>query len=325
MKKIIGTLIFIFYFFTAMAQDAHLSQFYAAPLYMGPSFAGSTGGGRAVLNFRDQWPSIPGSFITYSLSFDRYLEKYNSGLGIIAFRDEAGGGKLNETLIGGAYSYKIKITNDFILRPGILLNYHQKTNGYDRLTYSDEIIGGISTSLDDIPSETSGHFNYSLSVLSVYKTFWLGLTADHLMKIHGVLQMDNEYKDIKFSAYGGYKYNIPSRTRSRREESITYAFNFRMQSMMTQLDVGLSYTLEPLFFGIWYRGFPILSSRSYALSLLFGFKFESMTFGYSYDFTISNLITSTGGAHELSLLYSFNTQKFQRRRSREAPVPCPIF
>ena len=56
----------------SFGQDPQFSQFYANPMYLSPSFAGSTNGTRAVLNFRDQWPAIPGSFITYSASVDHY-------------------------------------------------------------------------------------------------------------------------------------------------------------------------------------------------------------------------------------------------------------
>ena len=39
---------------------------------------------------------------------------------------------------------------------------------------------------------------------------------------------------------------------------------------------------------------------------LIGIKTSQFHIGYSYDFTISNLIGSTAGAHEISLIYEFN-------------------
>lgn len=47
----------------ANAQDPEFTQFYAAPVYTNPAMAGTgscNGGGRVVLNYRNQWPSLPG-------------------------------------------------------------------------------------------------------------------------------------------------------------------------------------------------------------------------------------------------------------------------
>ena len=65
------------------AQDTQLSQFYSIPTYLGPSFAGATDGTRSVLNFRDQWPGMKSAYITYSLSIDRNLPKFKSGVGFL--------------------------------------------------------------------------------------------------------------------------------------------------------------------------------------------------------------------------------------------------
>jgi hypothetical protein len=49
---------------------------------------------------------------------------------------------------------------------------------------------------------------------------------------------------------------------------------------------------------------------------------EQLRVGYSYDFTISNLVSSTGGAHEVSITYEFKTT---RKREKPRMVPCPEF
>ena len=55
------------------AQDVQFSQFYAAPLYLNPAFAGSAELARAGINYRNQWPSYPTNFVTYSGFFDYYF------------------------------------------------------------------------------------------------------------------------------------------------------------------------------------------------------------------------------------------------------------
>ena len=96
----------LFSVFTGLqAQDPQYSQFYAAPLYLNPAFAGSALGTRATLNYRNQWPSLEASFVTYSDSVDHYFPNMKSGVGLIITNDEQGFGKFRNTDIGAQYAY----------------------------------------------------------------------------------------------------------------------------------------------------------------------------------------------------------------------------
>ncbi|MEN9512181.1 MAG: hypothetical protein RLZZ370_2000, partial [Bacteroidota bacterium] len=84
------------------AQDPELSQFYAAPMYTNPAMAGSAfcqagAAGRVALNYRNQWPSLPGTFRSFAASWDQHIPDLGGGLGIMAFRDVAGTGLLTTT------------------------------------------------------------------------------------------------------------------------------------------------------------------------------------------------------------------------------------
>ncbi len=73
------------------AQDAQFTQFYANPFILNPAFAGSERCPRVCINFRDEWPAIPGNFVTYSASFDRYVDAFGGGIGLLVEQDKAGG------------------------------------------------------------------------------------------------------------------------------------------------------------------------------------------------------------------------------------------
>jgi hypothetical protein len=105
----------------------------------------------------------------------------------------------------------------------------------------------------------------------------------------------------------------------------------RHQATYTQLDIGLYWYKAPLMLGLWYRGIPFLKGqeghyqkdpRGDALAFLVGYKMDQLRVGYSYDFTISNLVSSTGGAHEIVITYEFKTTR-QKKRARM--IPCPEF
>jgi hypothetical protein len=77
--------------------------------------------------------------------------------------------------------------------------------------------------------------------------------------------------------------------------------------------------------GIWYRGIPVIKSiKSHdAITLSVGAEVKQFVITYSYDLTVSTLVTSTGGAHELGLIYNFDWGTSRRRKY--GAVPCPKF
>ncbi|MDP4207513.1 MAG: PorP/SprF family type IX secretion system membrane protein [Bacteroidota bacterium] len=311
------------------AQDPQFSQFYAAPLYLGPSMAGASGNGRVNLNYRDQWPKLSGRFVTYALSYDQFIPQYNSGAGILLLRDNAGGGKLTTTIASLNYSYRIKVNRNFSIQPGLQFQYYQKKIDYNKLTFSDQINGdGSLFGTIETPDDQSGHIDFATSVMAYSRYLWFGFTFDHLLKMNPALKDDPRYMPLKTSLYGGIKIPMAQTLLIRDEQSLTVAFNFRHQATLSQLDLGLYYIKLPVMAGIWYRGIPIGSSNSSdAITLLAGVNFSSLTFSYSHDFTVSPLIAATGGAHEIAMSYTFSTRPAGRSFTRRklGAVPCPRF
>ena len=86
------------------------------------------------------------------------------------------------------------------------------------------------------------------------------------------------------------------------------------------------YNRLPFMVGIWYRGIPVIQSTKSkdAITISGGVLVKNLTFTYSYDLTVSSLITSTGGAHELALVYIFE-RPYARNKKKMGSVPCPHF
>src|SRR5690348_681523 len=78
MVWVVASLVLVFGSVDAVkAQDPQFSQFYAAPLYLNPAFAGSTNQARAGINYRNQWPAIDANFTTMSFFADYFIEDKN--------------------------------------------------------------------------------------------------------------------------------------------------------------------------------------------------------------------------------------------------------
>ena len=328
MKRIIYLLILSFIIISdSFGQDPTFSQFYANALYLSPSFAGATSEYRFALNYRDQWPAVPGVFHTYSISFDKALTSFNSGIGVLATYDVAGSGNLSTTNIGLLYSYDFNINKEWHVRPGINFKFYYLGLDINKLIFNSQITGsGTSPAVTPPPFDNIADVDFATSALVYNETTWGGITFDHLLKPKTSFYGDESTVPVKINFYGGTQILKKTRLKQKMQDVLSVAVNFQKQGKFYQSDLGLYYYKDPLIFGIWYRGIPFVTSQAGdAVIGLIGIKTAQLHIGYSYDFTISNLIGSTGGAHEISLVYEFNNLSIGQLKKRIRAIPCPEF
>ena len=306
------------------AQDAQFSQFYSNPLYLAPSFAGGVDGSRLSANYRRQWWELGIPFQAYSFSYDHYFETFHSGVGFFMLSDLVGTSRLGSTQVSMMYSYDIEMFNVWHLRPGLSFSYLQ--HGFN---------GQLSFIGDIIKEETTGETSYSeqavdmtrdidggSSLLLYTNGLWIGGTVDHLLRPNISLYGDNVTIDYKTQIYGGWTFHKKGKLLKPSDETMTFAFLYKNQGTVQQLDVGVYWHSYPLVLGLWYRGIPpINSDRGDAMVFLAGIKTHNFNIGYSYDFTISNLLPYTLGSHEISITYKFLLPEKKKRGA----VPCPEF
>jgi len=309
------------------SQDPTFSQFYANPLYLSPSFAGATEEYRFSMNYRNQWPAVPGVFHTYSISFDKALINFNSGIGVLATYDVAGSGNLSTTNIGLLYSYDFNINREWHVRPGVNFKFYYLGLDIYKLVWNSQLRGsGTTPSISPPPFDNVADVDFAFSTLVYNDRIWAGFTLDHLLVPKTSFYAEEANVPIKFNMYGGMQIIKKTRLRTKIREVLSVAMNFQKQAKFYQTDLGLYYYKDPLIFGLWYRGLPLVTSQAGdAIIGLVGIKTEQLHIGYSYDFTISNLIGSTGGAHEISLIYEFTSFTIGSQRKKIRAIPCPEF
>ncbi|MDN5214360.1 type IX secretion system membrane protein PorP/SprF [Fulvivirgaceae bacterium BMA12] len=326
---------------TASAQDPQFSQFYAAPLYLNPAFTGATGQARVGLNYRNQWPSIPASFVTSAAYFDYYLDQYNSGVGLLISTDREGLAGLRSTSLSLNYAYQLRINEFLTVRPGLSAGYVIRDIDFARLTFGDqfdpisgEVIAPVTS--EPINLNNVGYLDLGAGVLIFTENFWVGFAASHLTTPDQSFTGTTEsLLARKYSVHAGYKIKLPkvSYTKgqipTRRERSITPTVQYKTQGQFDQLDVGTYVTLEPVIFGLTYRGLPVKTLNGFpnneAIIFLVGMTYNGLNVGYSFDYTISDLGISSGGAHEISVSYTFGLDDKRKPPKNVRQIPCPKF
>jgi type IX secretion system PorP/SprF family membrane protein len=326
-KQVILSLFLFGYLVSGNAQDVSFSQTYASPLYLSPSFAGFSDGSRLVFNYRDQWPGIPGTYRSLAFSADHYFGDYNSGVGLLFLRDDQGSGKLVKQNLGLSYSYEIEVLRNIFVRPGIQFKFAQQKIDPSRLTPRENISPDDGTSFPGYTyagTESYNWFDATASAMVYGSNFWVGVVVDHLVKRDVAYTYIETFTPMKTTIYGGYKILYNENSRSRDDQSITFASNIRLQDKFNQMDLGLYWYFRPMELGLWYRGIPV--SKTYGLStndaiiMILGVTFGNLRFSYSYDFTMSDLAGSTGGANEFSIMFNFNNSG-AKSKTRKGAIP----
>ena len=306
------------------SQDPQFTQFYTSPIYLAPSFAGSTKGKRIATSYRNQWPSLRKAFVTYSFSYDHYLPTVNSGLGLLFLREQAGTGILSTTHLGLSYSYHLKLNHEWRVIPGIELLYMQNGLHFHKLTFGDQLLDGHNTTREVPQQNSSWDADASASALFYSERTWIGFSADHLLKPNESLSGKESIIPMKYSLFGGMKIPINEKYGQKNRENLFPAFHLMKQGKNSQLNLGLYWNYSPFMIGMWYRGIPLIKDipSNDAVALLVGYNIDQFNIGYSYDITISNLAGLTQGAHEISLMYTFGIH--QKAREKMIKSPCPI-
>lgn len=331
------------------AQDPQFSQFYAAPLYLNPAFAGGTGQARAGMNYRNQWPAIDANFTTMSVYGDYFFEDFNSGVGVLISRDVEGLAGLRSISLALQYSYELSITEYLGFRPGFQVGVYNRDINFDKLTFGDQFDGNgdvVQPTQEVLNSQGSKTFiDLSVGGVLFTKNAWLGVAAHHLNQPNQSLIGETSKLPIKLSFHGGFKFYmkpgvVGSGVYARNaERSIAPAFQYKHQGNFDQLDLGMYFTFEPIVLGTWYRGVPFKTLNGFvnneSIVLLVGFtklgnkdvlgNKDAINIGYSFDYTISQLGIGSGGAHEFSLVYTWPMRDPRKPPRDKMIIPCPDF
>jgi type IX secretion system PorP/SprF family membrane protein len=312
----------------ASAQDFHLSQYDAAPLYLNPAMTGMFNGHYRIHgHYRTQWSSIASKpFQTSAISYDMAIKKWAFGAQIM--NNRAGAGNFNVFSFAGSGAYDISLDEEgnnhfsFGLQAGLIHksvdisrlvfnNQYSNANGggFDNSISSGENFGtGESTVMPDLNAGFIYYYGNESSRLNPF----LGASVFHLTQPKETFFSNDNRLPMRIVVHGGTRININEKI--QLQPKALYMKQSNAQELTTSLIV--QYYLEGsdayILFGPTWR-------KKDAAIIEAGLKYDKYVCKISYDINTSTLNPTTNGrgGFEISLSYIPKKQK-------PNPIPtCP--
>ena len=295
-------------------QDPVFTQYFQAPLNINPAFAGNTYAPVVHINTRIEWPAIDFMYNTYALSVDRFFEKYKFGAGFFIVSDNSGNGIYKRFRLEGIVSYRLEVSESRFLKMGMSLGYGYNSLDWDRLVFADMLTGKGGVVLpggsrlptkEERPEELSGgYLDISTGLLFYSETFYGGIAVKHANGPDNFLSANanDNIMPVRLAIHAGAQFDISG------GDVYHYVFYspqvlYVYQAGMQQVAVHNTVDFGSIFAGIGYR-----YNFGNADAVLFsaGVKKDMFKIAYSFDYTVSALTISTGGAHEIGVSINFD-------------------
>ena len=304
---------------SAFSQDPQFTQFYANPIYLNPAFAGSHGCPRFAMNYRNEWPSLTGNYVTYSMSYDQYFKNISGGIGVIATHDQQGTGTIYTSSLGLVYSYNLTVNRKFSMLFGAKAAMTNKYLDWDKLTFGDMIDPrrGFIYQTGDVPRGGSRYFfDASAGIVGYSKHFFFGVAANHLNMPNESMIVGESRLPMRFTGHAGAEIVLGGKSQYKNKTSIMPNIIYQYQNGFQELALGTYIKYGVFTAGAWYR-----NRDAFILSI--GINTGKFKIGYSYDVTVSKLNNGvSGGSHEVSLGLNLNCKD---KPTSFRTISCPSF
>lgn len=317
-------------------QDIHFSQFNFSPLNQNPANTNLFDGDyRFVGNYRNQWPSVPVRYNTFSVSAEMNFATLKNGDriggGLVFFFDRAGDSRFTSlnTALSVSYLKALDKKGHHALGAGIQFGIVNRNINYSKLSFDNQWNGDVynpNIAIDENFART--RFNYfDLGVGLAYKftkaertNFTIGFAAAHLTRPKQTWYTDNSVKlNPRFTVH------TRAQVKVAKKWDVVPELMWQMQD--SKYEVG--YGAHAKYY------VPAKTSHTIALNigaygrsaeagwLLAGVDYDNLQVNLSYDINFSKLNRASryNGGFEVSVIYILAKVK----EIKKPGAVCPAF
>lgn len=298
MKKIYSILILlVFHVLNTVAQQLpQYTQYMLNEMAINPAVAGREEFTDIRSNNRYQWVGITDAPRTYMLTCHGPLKAKNMGLGMHLYTDIVG--PTRRTGLNFAYAYHLKFKNDLRLSLGLSAGILQWGIDGSKLLLHDEGDANLLTSYKTtvVPDFGTGLYFYKA------KRFYFGVSLPQIYQAPIKLyeKSPNGSKIVThLNVNGAYTFDIGEDFKIEPSFLVKYA-----KPAPVKVDGGVRVIYQDQ---VWLGG---AYRHNDAFTAMVGYMYKDyLMFGYSFDFTTTNIKKYSTGTHEVMLGLRFSRKQ----------------
>lgn len=262
-----------------------------------PAYAGVEDGTQFNMGYRNQWLGFEGAPTTFMVSgYGKLKKKPNMAVGGLVTTERIG--LLQRTSFYGTYSYHLKINKKSAINFGLGAGGIQhKVRVYDSRPYDKDDSFLAADVLNAFAFDANAGFYFYT------KKFFLGFSNQHMPNAKILWPNTTGRNTTHFYAYTGYNFSL--------SKDIVFQPSILARTN-NPAPYQLEYNAKLIYDDMLWAGFSYRHTSSSCVMI--GCKLEEkLSFGYSYDFTLTELNKYSAGTHELLVSYLI---PFKRKKSK---------
>jgi type IX secretion system PorP/SprF family membrane protein len=326
-KRVLIIIVLALGSFRSQAQDAHLSMYDAAPLFLNPAMTGVfQGDWRLHAQYRTQWKSVNFEpYTTALLSYDMPVKKWGFGAQLTNMRAGVGNFNAFQGAASVAYTTSLDRSKNHNISFGVQGGLTQKTLEYQLLSFNNQYTtnngGEFNTAISSgenfsgqsliVPVVNAGFLYFFAKQQSRLNPF-VGVSAFNLLEPQETFNDADNRLPMRFYGHVGTRINITEVFYILPKVLIMQQNEFQEQTYACDLSYYLKGSDIYLLGGAVYR-------NKDAMIVSIGAKMDSFIAKVGYDVNVSSLSTASTGRGGFEMSFTYMHQKKKAKADKICP------
>ena len=294
--------IFFINFSKLKSQNYNFPDLYSEKILFNPAYSGLSNLSEININY-----STNILYDLYSVSYNHFIEKYNSGTGLLISNKRLGKGAINNFKISCIYNYRVKINYKSIVNTAVEISYIEQSINSDKLIFSNQInpiTQTISSNNTEFYNNTYRTYDFSFGTSYISNKYRAGLSIHHTDKI-----FTSSKKNIIKPLYSANFGKIFSVTFLNKKQNliITPEIIWQSQNNFHQI----YYIVHGIYNIFLTRIFlkQNLNFNTIESGISIGLNYTKFRLTYTYNISFTKYLFMPVNTNGISLRYNFGKQK----------------